>query len=47
MGKHNKSRRFIQQGKNEVQKHALRIPYHLTYAEAEAAKMNNSRNKFE
>ncbi|WP_462408959.1 hypothetical protein [Neobacillus sp. Marseille-QA0830] len=37
----NKSRRFIQQGKDSVNKHAERIPYHMTYAEAEAQKMAN------
>ncbi|MCM3570023.1 hypothetical protein [Neobacillus mesonae] len=41
MGRSNKSRRFIQQGKDSVNKHAERIPYKMTYAEAEARKMSN------
>ncbi|MBA4536486.1 hypothetical protein H1Z61_04820 [Bacillus aquiflavi] len=41
MGKRNRSRRFVQQGKDSVAKHAERIPYHLTYAEAEARKLEN------
>lgn len=41
MGKRNKSKRFVQQGKDTVSKHDERIPYHLTYAEAEAQKMAN------
>jgi hypothetical protein len=40
MGK-NRSRRFVQQGKDSVNKHAERIPYHMTYAAAEAQKMAN------
>jgi hypothetical protein len=36
-----KSRRFVQQGKEAVSKHDDRIPYHLTYAEAEAKKISN------
>ncbi|MEC2055007.1 hypothetical protein I6J18_09685 [Peribacillus psychrosaccharolyticus] len=35
MGKRNKSKRFVQQGKNAIAQHAERIPYHSTYAEAE------------
>ncbi|GLI85961.1 MULTISPECIES: hypothetical protein [Rossellomorea] len=38
----NKSKRFVQQGKNAVSKHDERIPYHLTYAEAEARKLSNT-----
>ncbi|MCM3004829.1 hypothetical protein [Priestia koreensis] len=38
MGRSNKSKRFIQQGKNAVALHDERIPYHLTMAEAEALK---------
>lgn len=30
-----KSKRFVQQGKESVAKHAEKIPYHTTYAEAE------------
>jgi hypothetical protein len=41
MGKRNKSKRFVQQGVDTVSKHAERIPYHMTYAEAEAQKMAN------
>ncbi|MBB6443516.1 hypothetical protein [Bacillus benzoevorans] len=41
MGKRNKSKRFVQQGVDSVSKHAARIPYHMTYAEAEAFKMAN------
>jgi hypothetical protein len=41
MGKSNKSKRFVQQGVDAVSKHDERIPYHMTYAEAEAAKMSN------
>ena len=41
MGKRNKSKRFVQQGVDSVSKHAERIPYHMTYAEAEAYKMAN------
>jgi hypothetical protein len=43
MGKRNKSKRFVQQGTDSVTKHAERIPYHMTYAEAEAYKMSNSK----
>lgn len=39
-----KSRRFVYQGANAVNKHAEKIPYHLTYAEAEARKMSNTRS---
>jgi len=41
MGKSNKSKRFVQQGADTVSKHSQRIPYHTTYAEAEAEKMAN------
>ncbi|MDF2854692.1 MAG: hypothetical protein K0Q87_543 [Neobacillus sp.] len=41
MGKRNKSKRFVQQGKDTVSKHGERFPYHMTYAEAEAQKMAN------
>jgi hypothetical protein len=44
MGRSNKSRRFVQQGKDSVTKHAERIPYKMTYAEAEARKMANEEN---
>ncbi|WP_274853529.1 hypothetical protein [Bacillus methanolicus] len=41
MGKRNKSKRFVQQSVDTVTKHDERIPYHMTYAEAEAMKMAN------
>jgi hypothetical protein len=41
MGKRNKSKRFIQQSVNAVDKHDERIPYHMTYAEAEERKAEN------
>ncbi len=43
MGKRSKSRRFVQQGKNTVTKHAERIPFHTTYAEAEEKQLANVR----
>ncbi|EDL62772.1 MULTISPECIES: hypothetical protein [Bacillaceae] len=44
MGKSNKSKRFVQQGKDAVSKHDDRIPYHSTLAEAEAKKLENVEN---
>ena len=41
MGKSNKSKRFVQQGSDSISRHDDRIPYHTTYAEAEARKMAN------
>ncbi|WP_456275058.1 hypothetical protein [Bacillus sp. AK031] len=41
MGRSNKSKRFVQQGKDAVSKHDDRIPYHSTLAEAEAKKLEN------
>ncbi|WP_199738070.1 hypothetical protein [Falsibacillus albus] len=41
MGKRNKSKRFVQQGKDAVDQHDSRFPYRLTYAEAEAQKLQN------
>lgn len=41
LGRSNKSKRFVQQGVDSVTKHAERIPYHMTYAEAEAEKLAN------
>jgi len=38
------SRRFVQRGVDSVTKHAERIPYHTTYAEAEAQKMRNVKD---
>ncbi len=47
MGKRNKSKRFVQQGVDSVTKHAERIPYRMTYAEAEAYKMSNVKEQSE
>ena len=44
LGKSNKSKRFVQQGADSVTKHAERIPYHMTYAEAEAEKLQNVKD---
>ncbi|WP_191992114.1 hypothetical protein [Peribacillus tepidiphilus] len=41
MGKSNKSKRFVKQGKDVVSKHDEKIPYHMTYAEAEAKKLKS------
>lgn len=38
MGKRNKSKRFVQQGKDIVTKHDERFPYHSTLSESEAHK---------
>ena len=38
MGKRSKAKRFIQQGKNSVEKHAERFPYRSTLEEAENKK---------
>ncbi|MBB5325104.1 hypothetical protein HNQ34_002203 [Anoxybacillus tepidamans] len=38
MGKRNKSKRFVQQSVDAIEKHDERIPYHMTYAEAEERK---------
>ncbi|CAH0177984.1 MULTISPECIES: hypothetical protein [Bacillales] len=35
MGKSSKSKRFVQQGKESVARHAEKIPYHTTFEEAE------------
>ncbi|MED1202495.1 hypothetical protein [Heyndrickxia acidicola] len=40
MGKRNKSKRFVQQGKDAVTKHAEQFPYRSTYAEAEARQID-------
>ncbi|MBM7649083.1 hypothetical protein JOC78_002036 [Bacillus ectoiniformans] len=45
MGKRNKSKRFVQQGKNAVAKHDERFPYHMTYSEAEAGKFTSSNTE--
>ncbi len=36
LGRSSKSKRFVQQGKDAVKKHAEQFPYHSTFAEAEA-----------
>ena len=41
MGKSNKSKRFVQQGKDSVARHAEKIPYHSTLAEAEQHRCNS------
>ncbi|WP_199445789.1 hypothetical protein [Bacillus weihaiensis] len=38
MGKRNKSKRFVQQGKDTVTKHDERFPYHSTLSQAEEEK---------
>lgn len=35
LGKSNKSKRFVQQGKDAVSQHDARFPYHYTMADAE------------
>ena len=35
MGRGNRSKRFVTQGAEAVQKHDERIPYHMTMAEAQ------------
>ncbi len=42
LGKHSKSKRFIQQSVDAIEKHAERIPYRMTYAEAEERKRNQA-----
>lgn len=41
MGKRNKSKRFFQQSKDSVSKHAERFPYRMTLSEAEAQQTSN------
>ena len=43
MGRSNKSKRFVQQGKDSVARHAEKIPYHTTLAEAEQRYDRNSK----
>ena len=38
MGKRSKSKRFVQQGKVSVEKHAEKFPYRSTFEEAERRK---------
>jgi len=47
MGRSSKSKRFIKHAADAVQKHAERIPYHMTYAEAEARKLRNESSPLE
>jgi hypothetical protein len=42
MGKRNKSKRFVQQGKDTVTKHDERFPYRTTLSEAEESKTKQS-----
>ncbi|WP_181884624.1 hypothetical protein [Neobacillus piezotolerans] len=42
MGRRTKSKRFVKQGADAVARHSQRIPYHTTYAEAEARKLDNA-----
>ncbi|MBO1511643.1 hypothetical protein [Metabacillus bambusae] len=42
MGKRNKSKRFVQQGKDTVTKHDERFPYHTTLSESEERKANKA-----
>jgi hypothetical protein len=44
MGRSNKSKRFVSQGAISVSKHADRIPYHTTMAEAEAQKLESVKS---
>ncbi|WP_170209226.1 hypothetical protein [Robertmurraya kyonggiensis] len=44
MGRSSKSKRFVQRGVDAVTQHDKRIPYHTTYAEAEAQKMANAKD---
>ncbi|MBN8251184.1 hypothetical protein LZP85_02225 [Priestia flexa] len=43
MGRSNRSKRFVKQGADAVQKHDERIPYHMTMAEAEAFQAQQSQ----
>lgn len=38
MSKRGKSKRFVQQSRDSIQKHYEKFPYHMTLAEAEARK---------
>ncbi|WP_181444546.1 hypothetical protein [Bacillus sp. 03113] len=46
LGKSNKSKRFIKQGVDSVTRHDERLPYRMTYAEAETKKMANEKESF-
>jgi len=41
MGKSSKSKRFVQQGVDSLQKYSERFPYRSTLAEAEEKERNN------
>ncbi|MFC4322349.1 hypothetical protein [Litchfieldia salsa] len=41
MGKSNKSKRFVKDGVDSLQKYSERFPYHSTLAEAEEKKKQN------
>ena len=41
MGKHSKSKRLVQQGKDQVSKHDEKFTYRSTLAEAEAKGFSN------
>lgn len=41
MGRSSKSKRFVKQGVDSLQKYSEKFPYHSTYAEAEASKAEN------
>ncbi|MCA1031030.1 hypothetical protein LCL95_08355 [Bacillus timonensis] len=41
MGKSNKSKRFVQQGADSIQKYSERFPYKSTLAQAEEQKLKN------
>lgn len=44
MGKRNKSKRFVQQGKDTVTKHDERFPYRTTLSESEDRKARQADN---
>lgn len=44
MGKRNKSKRFVQQGKDTVTKHDERFPYHTTLSEYEERKSKQAED---
>ncbi|WP_168714484.1 hypothetical protein [Metabacillus litoralis] len=45
MGKRNKSKRFVQQGKDTVAKHDERFPYHSTLSQVEEANKNEDTSR--
>ncbi|MFK2826762.1 hypothetical protein QYG89_13985 [Bacillus sp. B190/17] len=46
MGKRSKSKRFTQQGKDSVAKHAERFPYRSTFSEAEDQLTSEAADRF-